>query len=242
MTKPVRKRSIAKAGSTRDRNGGALTGAAPANKIYSRLGPDLRPRSLRKYRAILEAASRMFIAQGFGPTSMDAVADAARVSKRTVYDHFENKHTLFTAVIETLCAEIVPPSVDQLAVDNPRIEAILESLGNQFLKGIYSHKQIELFRTIVTDARTFPALGRLMFDGPIKHSEYVIADYFRRQAAAGKIKVSTPELAAAQFMGMLKTNLHVKLLMKPGARAAQKEIGEIAKASVELFLHGALRR
>jgi TetR/AcrR family transcriptional regulator, mexJK operon transcriptional repressor len=242
MTKTVGRRSVAKTTSTREGDGVTLTAPAPSEKIYSRLGPDLRPRSLRKYRAILEAASRMFIAQGFGPTSMDAVADAARVSKRTVYDHFENKHTLFTAVIETLCAEIVPPSVEQLAVDDPRIETVLESLGNQFLKGIYSHKQIELFRTVVTDARTFPELGRLMFDGPIKHSEYVIADYFRRQAAAGKIKVSTPELAAAQFMGMLKTNLHVKLLMKPGARAAQREIGEIAKASVELFLRGALRR
>ena len=240
MAEAERRKRVAKKALRRDEN--RVASAPPPKKIYSRLGPDLRPRSLRKYRAILEAASRMFIAKGFGPTSMDAVAEASQVSKRTVYCHFENKHALFTAVIQTLCAQIVPPSVDELAIGDSRIEVVLESLGNQFLTGIYSPEQIELFRTIVTDARQFPELGDLMFDGPVKHSERVVAEYFRRQAAAGKIKVPTVELAAAQFMGMLKTNLHVKLLMKPGFRATPKEIKRITKDSVDLFLNGARRR
>ena len=68
-----------------------------SEKIYSRLGPDLRPLSFVKYRAILKAASQMFLSQGYGPTSMDAVAEAAGVSKRTVYGHFDTKYALFSA-------------------------------------------------------------------------------------------------------------------------------------------------
>ena len=116
---------------------------------------------------------------------------------------------------------------------------MLENLGVQFLKGIYSSKQIELYRTIVTDAKQFPELGALMFDGPVKHSEDFMAAYLRTQMAIGTVKILSPGLAAAQFMGMLKTNLHVKLLMKPGTRIKLKEIEDIVRSSVDLFLNGA---
>ncbi len=212
---------------------------APAETIYSKLGVDLRQRSLEKYRSILAAASRMFIAQGFGATSMDAIAEAAKVSKRTVYGHFDTKHALFAAVIQSLCAKVVPASLDELDMDTAPIDAVLQTLGGQFLAGIYTEEQIALFRTVINDARTFPELGALMFEGPVRRSEAVFADYLRRQVELGRLRPTSPELAAAQFMGMLKTNLHVELLMKPGLRPSSRTMREVVAASVDLFLHGA---
>lgn len=43
---------------------------------------------------ILEVAYRLFYRQGFGRVSMDAVAEAAGVTKRTVHQHFESKDAL----------------------------------------------------------------------------------------------------------------------------------------------------
>ena len=40
-----------------------------------------------------------FFQQGFEHTSMDQVASVAGVSKRTVYNHFENKDVLFQAIL-----------------------------------------------------------------------------------------------------------------------------------------------
>lgn len=217
----------------------ASTPAQPAEAMYSQLGPELRQRSLRKYRAILDAATRMFIEQGYAPTSIDAIADKAQVSKRTVYGHFANKDALFAAVIHSLCAKILPPALDPAELDKASPEEVLQRLGTQFLKSIYTPLQVELFRTITTDSRNFPELGAIMFDGPVTRSEQTVADYLRRQVHAGKMMLASPELAAAQFLGMLKANMHMKLLFKPKTRVTEKEINDYAKAAVRLFLNGA---
>ena len=47
--------------------------------------------------AIVEAATGRFTAKGFAKTSIDAVADDARVSKGAVYHHFADKADLFEA-------------------------------------------------------------------------------------------------------------------------------------------------
>jgi TetR/AcrR family transcriptional regulator, mexJK operon transcriptional repressor len=53
-------------------------------------------RSARKRRAIMEAATTVFLGKGYLGTSMDEIAALAAVSKQTVYKHFADKEGLFT--------------------------------------------------------------------------------------------------------------------------------------------------
>ena len=50
-------------------------------------------------RAILDAATAVFLRNGYLGTSMDEIAALARVSKQTVYKHFADKESLFTAIV-----------------------------------------------------------------------------------------------------------------------------------------------
>lgn len=50
-------------------------------------------------KAILVAASRCFAENGYAACSMDAIAQAAGLSKGGLYAHFKSKEELFTAVI-----------------------------------------------------------------------------------------------------------------------------------------------
>jgi AcrR family transcriptional regulator len=52
---------------------------------------------------IIEAAIPVFLRFGYKKTSMDAVADAAGLSRQAVYLHFPGKEALFGAVVEQLC-------------------------------------------------------------------------------------------------------------------------------------------
>lgn len=54
----------------------------------------------KKWDPILAAAKRLFIDQGYGATSMDAVAAASGATKRTVYNNFGSKEQLLEAVID----------------------------------------------------------------------------------------------------------------------------------------------
>lgn len=49
---------------------------------------------------ILDAASKLFYAEGIGRVSVDAVAEKAGVTKRTLYYHFQSKDELVTAYLE----------------------------------------------------------------------------------------------------------------------------------------------
>lgn len=48
---------------------------------------------------ILDAANRLFYAEGIRATSVDAIADKARVTKKTLYYHFRSKDDLVAAYL-----------------------------------------------------------------------------------------------------------------------------------------------
>src|SRR6476660_6716924 len=57
---------------------------------------------------ILDAATQMFLANGFGATSIDAVAQHLRMSKRTFYHRFPDKEALFAAVVHRIIERLRP--------------------------------------------------------------------------------------------------------------------------------------
>lgn len=54
----------------------------------------------RRAEVIVDAASRLFLAPGAGPVSMDGLARELGMSKKTIYRHFPDKHSLLTAVLD----------------------------------------------------------------------------------------------------------------------------------------------
>jgi TetR/AcrR family transcriptional repressor of mexJK operon len=201
-----------------------------------------RPSSLRKRKLVIAAAHQVFIEQGYGNASMDRIAEVAGVSKRTVYNHFEGKYELFSAVIMRLCENVMPSSADTKAKQNWSQEDYLKWLAVNFLRHIYTSEQIELYRTIVAESRNFPELGIQFFDGPVSASERVIYDYLVSQTNITGLSISNPSLAASHFMGMLKSDMQMKLLLGKRKRITPAEIEEIAESAVGLFLNGARAR
>src|ERR1700688_2981621 len=55
-----------------------------------------------KPNAIVLAGLQLFTQYGYRKTSIDDIARAAQVAKRTVYLHFENKAAVFLALLEYL--------------------------------------------------------------------------------------------------------------------------------------------
>lgn len=69
---------------------------AHKKKAGGRDGASTRP------NAIVLAGLKLFAQYGYRKTSIDDIADAAQVAKRTVYLHFENKAAVFLAILEYL--------------------------------------------------------------------------------------------------------------------------------------------
>ena len=83
--------------------------ARKAAKAVARGGRPSRADALRLRDRILAAATELFLAEGYGSTSIEAVAARAGISKRTFYDRFDDKAQLFAAVVHRIIEQIRPP-------------------------------------------------------------------------------------------------------------------------------------
>src|ERR1700683_1998112 len=90
------------------------------------------PEDSEKRGLILAMAAKMFMSQGYSQVSMDALAEAVPVSKRTLYNHFKDKKALFTAVMQHRC-HLLFGKLEQSMKDNQSVEATLKAIGRQFL-------------------------------------------------------------------------------------------------------------
>jgi TetR/AcrR family transcriptional repressor of mexJK operon len=203
-----------------------------------------RPRrdSQRRTKAILDAAAKLFLKDGFSATSMDLVADKANVSKRTVYGHFHNKEQLYTAVVKRMCSEILPDSMTRPMKKGERIEERFQQIGVAFLSSIYSLEQIRLFWLVVAESRTYPSIGRLMYEGPIQSARAVLRLFLDDLARDGILDIDDTESAAIQYLAMLKMDTQMRLLLNCRSAPNAREIETTARTCAHLFLHGALKR
>jgi len=208
--------------------------AAPQGKMRAR-------RSKRKNEVVLAAAEKAFVELGYAGTSVDAIAELAGVSKRTVYSNFDTKQTLFAEVIRKRASQVVPAEIPAALLEGDPEETLFQ-IAVAFLKAMFSPEAIALYQTVVADSRQFPEIGAMMADGPIRRSQMVFDAYFRQEARKGLMQFPNLDLAAAQFVALLKTNVHLRLLFNQPADTSKRAIEESARASIHLFLHGALPR
>src|SRR5579864_4561181 len=80
-------------------------------------------------RALLDAAEKLFMEQGFGDSSLDAIAKAAGISKKTIYCFFETKEELFEAVMKDHIDRSPLPMLDENLADAASVEqALIDNL------------------------------------------------------------------------------------------------------------------
>lgn len=167
----------------------------------------LREGSSRKRAAILCAARELFLADGFDRSSVDAIAARAEVSKRTVYDYFGDKQTLLQAVVDDVGQSLIA-TIGRILDDtltDPAEAADLEDVLVTFSTRIAT----DMLGS--AEHATLRRLGRAQSGHPPDQSENPMADTpdealaerFAAFAAAGRLDVPDPRLAADQFIALV---------------------------------------
>ncbi len=75
-------------------------------------------------RRILENAYRLFYREGFQRAGVDALAEAAGVTKRTLYNHFPSKDALIAAVLEAQ-ADLAEAEIRRWCGEGPAMPEVL---------------------------------------------------------------------------------------------------------------------
>ncbi len=119
-----------------------------------------------KRQLVLDAATALFMAQGYGAVSMDAIARAAGVSKATLYAYFSSKDQLFATIIGEACRQNIGMA-NFLPGGDTDVRAALTAFAGQMLRFLLEDKALAIHRVVISESVRFPELGRAFYDnGP----------------------------------------------------------------------------
>ena len=202
-------------------------------------GIDEEPRSVRKRRAILEAATALFLRNSYLGTSMDEIAALARVSKQTVYKHFADKESLFSAIVTAAVDAAGDPVLEDTTTlaESDDLAADLRALARRQLGSVLQPQLMQLRRLVIGEANRFPELGRAFYERGAGRSTAALADAFERLTARELLHAHDPELAAAHFNWLvMAAPVNRAMLLGDDAIPAAAELDRYAEAGVRAFL------
>jgi AcrR family transcriptional regulator len=153
-----------------------------------------------KPNAIVLAALGLFTRYGYRKTSIDDIAQAAQVAKRTVYLHFENKAAIFLAILEYLGDQVrqrcaAAETAGGTAVD--RLTGLLDAyFGMAFELFSKSEHMPEL-------EETFSKLARTRIGGLNADYQERLARFLRSLEKTGEIGGPPQGLTVEQIVHIL---------------------------------------
>lgn len=193
-----------------------------------------RPKDLGKGAAVLDAAKRLFIAQGFDGTSMDQIAAEAGVSKLTVYSHFVDKETLFAAAAKAYCEQQLPTSLFETRPEIALRERLLQ-IAHAFFAMVSSPEAVAGHRMLCSPQMAESTLPQMFWEAGPKRVQDAFAELLRWRIANGELEIDEVPRAASQFFSLLKGEPHAQLVFGCGT-CSNGETKAHVDATVDLFL------
>jgi TetR/AcrR family transcriptional repressor of mexJK operon len=159
------------------------------------------PRVTRSRALILDAATSIFLELGYTDATVDQVAGAAGVAKRTIYNLYADKEALFRATIlrsiaiaDNFTAVLVK---DVLRVVEPVAE--LPRIGERLAEAVLTSSVLPLRRLLLMESRHFPDLAaeyRLRAPDTVLRA---LAELFEVLDRTGHLEVPDPAVASEHF-------------------------------------------
>jgi len=186
---------------------------------------------------ILKVATELFLKEGYGSTSIEAVAARAGISKRTFYHRFPDKAALFAAVVHRIVEQVRPPPEVPL-LQGTTLEEILRRLARLLLRAALAPQAIALQRLVTAESVRFPNLVRAVYEeGWAKQATALIGDLLARELRDAQLSVELRRFEAEQFLHMVVA-LPQRRIIGLGVPLTPGELDAWADGAVNLFLNG----
>jgi TetR/AcrR family transcriptional repressor of mexJK operon len=196
--------------------------------------PGRRRHAEAKRAVILDAAEELFVSSGYELTSVDAIAARAGVSKRTVYDHFGDKLSLFRSVlrrVDDAMLDTVRAAIEQEFTDGRDLREALLAFLQRLTTDAVPSPTYAAFRRLNARAASAPRLP----DRTSEERMQLLEAQFAQLAAAGELKVTDPRRAVQHFIA-LTMRLVLDTIDRDTEAVSRSEIQEILTDGVDAFL------
>lgn len=188
---------------------------------------------IERERRILAAALKVFSETGYSGANMDAVAIEAGLSKPTLYQYFQSKEALFSAMMlgerDQMLDIFEHPSERGMVAD-------LLEFSWDYADTVLRPDLLSLARLIIGEVQRFPEIGRAYQEmGPDRLLRGIM-DYLDGQRRDGRLIFDDAELAAQDLWGLILSAPRTQALYMPDRLPSRAEIARYLNNGLRVFL------
>lgn len=183
---------------------------------------------------IIDVASALMLQHGYAGTSIEAIAAAAGVTKRTIYTRFESKENLLREILATAALPALRLS-PQLSPDGPLLEKLVQ-IGMEMNTTLLHPGMQSWLRFAISSISSHPELASFLhalIEQFLSLLEGVLAALF---ASEGLVTKDLPTVVKV-FGALISSPAHnlATFALPPGSPEEQEHF---MRRAVEVFLDG----
>jgi AcrR family transcriptional regulator len=205
----------------------------------TRRGRPTQAEAKKLHQKLRKAAVGTFVKHGYNGTTMEAIARAAGITRRTLYARYPDKRAVFLDVIPWALTRRTEREASY-DVDENDLHASLLGIGRAGLARAIDPDIVRLTRIAMNESARFPefAISAHSMTWSGRHRQ--VMELLRHHQEAGTIEVDDLESTAGHFIAMIE-HLPTRLAECGIYRSAEEEERHLQHA-VNLFLRGVLCR
>lgn len=187
--------------------------------------------------AMLAAARDVFLEHGFSGASIEEVVGRTGGSKASLYSYFGSKEGLFGEMVSTGCKEFLRNVAIPTAIEGS-LQQTLKAFGLRFFKLYTEPGRVRLMRTVIAEATRFPQFAEQLYrEGP-QQVRIGLSAFFKQCHTAGLLRAPNADLAAIQFITLVKGHCQFRSLFGLSPLALPITHEAFIDEAVQLFLEG----
>jgi AcrR family transcriptional regulator len=186
--------------------------------------------------SILEAAARIFMAQGYEGASMERIALDAAVGRRTLYNRFESKKALFEATMGHLWRRMpIRDAADRLRVlDDP--DQSLKALASVLADFWSSDHAAAFTRMVIAESIRFPELGDSFIERGRNPARLMVVHSIQHLVTRGFLVPHDADVSSAQFIALITGPTLWDRIVGPRRPLSKATLARIVDDTVRTFL------
>jgi AcrR family transcriptional regulator len=193
-----------------------------------------RPRHMPEVdrrRHLIAAAADLFLHRGYHATTMDDIARAAGMSKKTVYQVFSSKSELFEGLLSDWFAPFTAPIG---ADDRPPRQVLTDALA-RLANFALSERQVLLMRLLIAETSCSEEIATALERQCIGRGKGALGQWLAAQAACGALAIDDPREAANMLFFATVGDFLMRLLLRTRPRPTAEEIQDRIEYTVAAF-------
>ncbi|GBR10413.1 TetR/AcrR family transcriptional regulator [Acetobacter oeni] len=163
--------------------------------------------ALAKRNQILRGAEKVFLDLGYEGASMARIAQYAKVSKGTLYNHFKDKADLFREIILDISKNKLSGLFKYDDNNMGSCAGCLRGICEEFVSAVTHPISLGIYRIVIAEASKFPEISEIMQEYAIEPTRACICKAISYWSDAGAIHVEDIEFAAQIFISLCQSGI-----------------------------------